>query len=125
MILHKSRKYISILGLSFALKLAGWDLPSVNEATKEKTPAEVLEQIGTVMPRIIEALATAPLSEAPIHFRKLDIKYRFWRMVCAVGEEWNFAYVLPNKLEAPTELVILSSLQMGWTLSPFFFHVAS
>ena len=35
MILHKSRKYRAILDLSFALNVAGWDLPSVNEATKE------------------------------------------------------------------------------------------
>ena len=34
MIPHKSRKYRVILDLSFALKVAGWDLPFVNEATK-------------------------------------------------------------------------------------------
>ena len=84
MILHKSRKYREILDLSFALKVAGWDLPSVNKATKET--AEALEKVRTVMPCIIEELATAPLSEDTIHFSKLDIKYRFWRMVCAVGE---------------------------------------
>ena len=48
------------------------------------------------MPRIIEALATALLSEDPINFSELDIKYGFWRMMYAVGEEWNFAYVLPT-----------------------------
>ena len=35
MIPHKSRKYKAILGLSSALTMEGWDLPSVNEATKE------------------------------------------------------------------------------------------
>ena len=55
-----------------------------------------------VMPRIIEAFATAPISEDSIHFSKFVIKYGFWRMVCAVGEEWNFAYVLQNHPEAPT-----------------------
>ena len=59
------------------LKVAGWDLPSVNEETKEKSPAEALEQVGTVNSHIIEALATAPLSEDPIHFSKLDIKDGF------------------------------------------------
>ena len=78
-----------------------------------------------VMPRIIEAFATAPLLEDPIHFIKLDIKDGFWRMVCAVREEWNFAYVLPNHPEAPTELVTPFTLQMGWTFSPCFFHVVS
>ena len=77
------------------------------------------------MPRIIEALATAPLSEDPIHFSTLDIKDGLWRMVCAVVEEWNFDCGLPNHPEAPTELAIPSALKMGWTLSPCFFHVAS
>ena len=89
----------------------------MNEVTKEKSPAEALEQVGTVMPCIIEALEKTPLSEDPINFSKLDIKDRLWRMVCAVGEEWNFSYVIPNYLEARTELVIPSALQMGWTLS--------
>ena len=35
MIPYKSRKYRAILDLSFALKVAGWDLPSVNKATEE------------------------------------------------------------------------------------------
>ena len=67
----------AILDLAFALKVAGWDLPLVNKATKETSPAEALEQMGTVMPCIIEALATAPLLEDPIHFSKLDIKDGF------------------------------------------------
>ena len=49
----------------------------MNEAKKETAPAEALEQVGTVMPYIIEALVTAPLLEEPIHFSKLDIKYMF------------------------------------------------
>ena len=32
---------------------------------------------------------------------------------------------LPNNPEEPTELVIPSAPQMGWTLYPCFFHVAS
>ena len=78
-----------------------------------------------VMPCIIKAFATAPLSEYPIHFSKLDIKDGFWRMVYAVEEKWNFVYVLPNHLEAPTKLEIPSALQIGWTLSHCFFHVDS
>ena len=104
--------------------MAGWDLPSVNKATKEIEPVEALKQVRTVRPRIIKELAIPPLSEDPIHFSKLDIKYGFWRIVCAVGEEWNFSYILPNHPEAPIELVIPYALQIGWTLSPCFFHVA-
>ena len=96
----------------------------MNEVTKETAPAEALELVVTVMPRIIESLATAPLSEDPIHFSKLYIKDGFWRMVCAVGEELNFAYVLQNHPEALTKLVISSALQMVCTLFPCFLHVA-
>jgi hypothetical protein len=42
-----------------------------------------------------------------------------------VGEEWNFAYVLPQKKGAPVKLVVLSLLQMGWVESPRFFCAAS
>ena len=42
MIPHKSRKYIAILDLSFALKVAGWGITLVNKETKETAPSEVL-----------------------------------------------------------------------------------
>ena len=98
---HEGREYRVIFDLSFLVKVVGWDLQFVNETTKEILPAEALEQVGTVMPRIIEALASALLSEDPTNFNKLYIKYGFWRMICAVGEEWNFGYVLKNHSEAP------------------------
>ena len=85
MIPHKSSKYRAFLDLSFALKVAGWYLPLVNKVMKETSPDEALEQVGTVMPYIIEELATDPPSKYPIHFSKLDNKYRFWIMVCVVG----------------------------------------
>ena len=43
MIPHKRMKYTAILDLSFSLKVAGRDLPSVNKATKETAPSEALE----------------------------------------------------------------------------------
>ena len=49
MIPHKSRKYRAILDLSFELRLAGYTLPSVNDATKHMAPAESMDQIGTVL----------------------------------------------------------------------------
>ena len=124
MIPHKSRKYRAILDLSFELMLAGYTLPSVNEATKHMAPAEAMDQIGTVLPRIIEALASAPIDEGPVLFSKLDIKDGFWRMTCAQGEEWNFAYVLPNSPGEPIQIVVPSALQMGWAESPPFFCAA-
>ena len=88
-------------------------------------PAEAMDQIGTVLPRIIEALAAAPLEDGPIMFSKLDITDGFWRMTCAEGEEWNFAYVLPSNPGEPIQIVVPSALQMGWAESPPFFCAAS
>ena len=82
----------------------------MNKATKKTAPPEALDQAGTVMPRIIEVLATAPLSEYPINFSKLDIKYGFWIMVYAVGQEWNFAYFLLKNPEAPNKFIIPSAI---------------
>jgi hypothetical protein len=56
---------------------------------------------------------------------KYDIKDGFWRLDCAEGEEWNFAYVLPQHYGDPTRLVVPTSLQMGWVESPAFFCAAS
>ncbi|KAL7545707.1 hypothetical protein ACHAWF_009056, partial [Thalassiosira exigua] len=46
-------------------------------------------------------------------------------MVCKAGEEWNFAYILPNHPGEDVEIVVPSALQMGWVLSPPFFCAAS
>lgn len=68
----------------------------------------------------------APDAQGPILFSKLDIKDGYWRMVVPEDEEWNFAYVLPKQHpDEPTQLVIPSSLQMGWTDSPAYFCAAS
>ena len=46
-------------------------------------------------------------------------------MVCAAGKECNFSYVLPTVSGGEIILVVSSVLQMGWALSPPFFHSAS
>ena len=127
MIPHKSRKFRAILDLSFALLVNGSPIPSVNEATRASAPEEAINQIGSVLPRIIEAMANAPPTETAgaIVWSKLDIKDGFWRMVCKEGEEWNFAYILPNHPGQEVEIVVPSALQMGWVLSPPFFCAAS
>ena len=56
---------------------------------------------------------------------KWDIKDGFWRLDCEEGEEWNFAYVLPQPEGAPVKLVVPTSLQMGWIESPPYFCAAS
>ena len=46
-------------------------------------------------------------------------------MDCEQGEEWNFAYVLPQEEGQLVKLVIPTSLQMGWIESPPYFCAAS
>ena len=86
---------------------------------------EAMDQIGSVLPRMIEALTAAPMDGENIMFSKTDIKDGFWRMVYKEGEEWNFAYVLPNHKGGPVEIVVPCALQMGWALSPSLFYAAS
>jgi hypothetical protein len=69
-------------------------------------------------------MAAAP-DDAKVFMAKWDIKDGFWRMDCADGEEWNFAYVLPLTEGAPIRLIIPTSLQMGWVESPPYNCAAS
>jgi hypothetical protein len=46
-------------------------------------------------------------------------------MDCEAGEEYNFAYVLPQENGKPITLVIPTSLQMGWVESPPYFCAAT
>ena len=122
---HKSKAYRSILDLSFRLRLAdGGSIPSVNETTTKTAPDGAIDQIGHSLKRIIHAFAEVD-DEAVIFMAKWDIKDGFWRLQCKEGEEWNFAYVLPDKVVEPTRLVVPTSLQMGWIESPPYFCAAS
>ena len=120
---HKSRSYRKIVDLSFALQ----DLPSVNDATDEsQAPLHAMNELGWVLPRIIHALATVTEEQGPILMAKFDLKDGYWRMVVPSDDEYNFAYVLPQTdPAAETMIVIPSSLQMGWKLSPAYFSAAS
>jgi hypothetical protein len=96
----------------------------VNDITKKTAPKGAIDQIGEALSCIIHAFAEAD-KNAKIFMAKWDIKDGFWRMDCAEGEEWNFAYVLPQAEGKPTKLVVLTSLQMGWVESPPYFCVAT
>ena len=125
MIPHKSRQFRAILDLSFPVKLRdGTIVPSVNEGTTKTAPRGAIDQIGHSLQRIIHAFAAAD-HDAKIFMAKWDIKDGFWRLDCEQGEEWNFAYVLPPRPGLPTQLVIPTSLQMGWIESPPYFCAAS
>ena len=118
---HKSKDFRSILDLSFRLRLKnGGVRTSVNVTTEKMAPAGAIDQIGECLSRIIHAFAEAD-DAAKIFMAKWDIKDGFWRMDCAEGEEWNFAYVLPQEEGEPVTIVVPTSLQMGWVESPPYF----
>ena len=125
MVPHKSWKWRAILDLAFRLRLReGGHVPSVNENTVKTGPQESIDQLGHALLRIIHAFAEAE-PEDMVSMTKLDLKDGFWRLDCEDGEEWNFAYVLPQPEGEPVKLVVPISLQMGWIESPSFFCAAS
>ena len=128
MIPHKSRKYRAILYLSFECRLSNnKHIASVNATTVKTAPRGACDQMGHSLLRVIHAFAEADekMPDAKIFSAKWDVKDGFWRLVCEEGEEWNFAYVLPQKEGEPVKLVIPTSLQMGWIESPPYFCAAS
>ena len=89
-------------------------------------PKGTLDQLGQSLSRIIHAFAEAPDEEdVKIFMAKWDVKEGFWRMCCEEGEEYNFAYVLPQDPGEPTKIVVPTSLQMGWVESPPHFCAPS
>jgi hypothetical protein len=118
---HKSKAFRSILDLSFCLRLKnGGVLAAVNDMTGTPPQKCAIDQIGKCLSRIIHAFAETD-KNTKVFMTKRDIHDGFWRMDCAKGEEWNFAYVLPQPERAPTQLVIPTSLQMGWVESPPYY----
>ena len=122
---HKSRMWRAILDLSFTLRLKdGSHVPAVNDTSTKLGPSGAVDQMGHALTRIIHAFAEAD-DDAKIFMAKWDIKDGFWRLNSEAGEEYNFAYVLPQKEGERPILVIPTSLQMGWIESPTFFCAAS
>ena len=77
--------------------LNGLEMLSENEATRYTKKQEAIDQLGKVLPIIITAVTESPEDDGKNFFRKIDIKYGFWRIICQTGAEWNFAYVLPGE----------------------------
>jgi hypothetical protein len=73
---------------------------------------------------VIHAFAEAT-EDDKIFMAKWNIKDGFWRLDANKGDEWNFAYVLPQPPGEPIKIVIPTSLQMGWVESPPYFCVAT
>jgi hypothetical protein len=126
---HKSRKFRTILDLSFNLRYKGSIIPSVNSSTTKQAPAEAIVQLGQCLQRIKHTMATNYDPHHPFAFAKIDIKDGFWRMMVSKQDAWNFCYVLPSlDPDQPLdqiEIVVPSSLQMGWCESPPYFCAAT
>ena len=124
MIPHKSHKYRAILDLSYMIQAKERTIKLVNKTTT-KTPSKgAIDQMGNVINHIIHAYMEADDNEV-IFAAKEDVKDGFWRCVAEEGEEWNFAYVLPQTEGEPTKVVVPVSLQMGWIKYPGYFCTAS
>jgi uncharacterized cupin superfamily protein len=86
----------------------------VNDTTIKTAPKGALDQLGHVLSQIIHAFAESDdTPDAKIFMAKWDVKDGFWRMMYEEGEEWSFAYVLPQRVGEPIKLVVPTSLQMG------------
>jgi hypothetical protein len=115
---HKLKSYQSILDLSFWLHLkSGRVLLAVNNNMEKTASKGAIDQIGESLLCIIHAFSEANKDAKPF-MEKWDIKDGFWRMDCENGEEWNFAYVLLQEQGNPVQIVVPTSLQMGWVESP-------
>jgi len=68
---------------------------SVNANTIKTAPKGAIDQLGHTLTRIIHAFAETE-DDAKIFMAKWDIKDGFWRMYGQEGQEYNFAYVLPQ-----------------------------
>jgi hypothetical protein len=98
--------------------------PSVNDTTNRLAPDGPVKELGNVLPRILDFMATVPANEH-IHFSKLDLADGYWRMIVREDQRWNFAYVMPCHPGDELRVVVPSALQMGWNESPAFFCAAT
>jgi hypothetical protein len=118
---HKSKAFRSILDLSFSLRIQdGTKLPAVNNTTTKTAPGGAINQLGHALQQVIHAFTEANKNDQ-IFMAKWDIKDGFWHLDANTGDEWNFAYALPQPLGEPIKIVVPTSLQMGWVESPPYF----
>jgi hypothetical protein len=124
MIPHKSKLYRAMFDLSYRLRLSPEEvMQSVNKSTKKTAPRGAIDQLGHSLPWIIHALSEVD-DNVKVFMKKWDIKDGFWRLNCEEGEDFNFAYALPQEEGMPIKLVIPTALQMGWIESPPYFGTA-
>jgi hypothetical protein len=109
---HKSKAFRSILDLLFLHLRDGRKLPAINDSTTKMAPSGAINQLGHSLQRVIHAFAQADKNNK-ILMAKWDIKDGFWHLDAKTGDDWNFAYVLPQPPGEPMKIVVSSSLQMG------------
>ena len=76
----------------------GIKYPLVNDTKERIAPLDALTFIGSVLPRMLFTIATAPKT-ALILLLKADIEDGFWKVFTESQGRWNFAYVLPQTKE--------------------------
>ena len=92
----------------------------VNKLTTETAPRGTIKQLGHLLLRIIHVFAEAD-EDAKVFMAKWNVKDGFLLLDCKEGEDYNFAYVLPQEEGLPIKLVIPVPLQMGWIESTLYF----
>ena len=88
-------------------------LPSVNKSYVKTAPQGAIVQLGHSLMQMIHLFEQSD-KDMKNFMEKWDIKYVFWRLNCALGEEWNFEYVLPHEKGEEVRLLVPTSLQIGW-----------
>jgi hypothetical protein len=92
-----------ILDLSFAvhkrgttkLRLGDIVQQSVNDSTTHLPPTESIQELGRVLPRVLDFMTEVP-AEEKILFSKIDLSDCFWRTIVSEADSFNFAFVLPD-----------------------------
>lgn len=99
---QKDRRGRLILDLSFGVRgsygpTKGQVIQaSVNDTTTRLSPLKPIQELGKVLPRLLDFMATTPDGET-VQFSKIDLSEDgFWRMIVNKKDCWNFAYVLPD-----------------------------
>jgi hypothetical protein len=54
--------------------------PSVNDMTERLAPEAPVKELGNVLPRLFDFMASVP-PEEHIHFSKMDLADGYWRMI--------------------------------------------
>jgi hypothetical protein len=73
---------------------------SVNDTTTKITPRCAISQLNHFLQWIIHAFVEVD-EDAKKFMAKWDVKDGFWKLDRQNGEEWNFAYILPQPLSEP------------------------